>query len=259
MIEHISIYLLMAQDILEIGFLSFICYHMLSWLKQVPILLTSCYLYAFLFITSFILQLTTICTLLEISLPFFIITLVLIRVQTHKQIALSDEPVNSSDLFEDLVRLCLRSTHNLQFLIEQSIDIQDALIISLPLQNHYSNNLLSYLIDCNRFNAQQYILLNSKGDLLGINCSWKQTAQTLSDEQRIREACYYLQGTHAMALYSHHEQRTFTLIIDQEIYRPLNATQLLQSIQWYKKSDQFKKGSGHEQSIKKNHQQQPHP
>lgn len=259
MMEHMTLYLLMAKDILEICLLSFICFQFLSWLKLNKTLLTCCYLYALLFGTSFILQLTTIYTLLEISLPFFMVTLVLMRMQTNKQTALVDQDINSSDLFEDLVRFCLHSTHNLQFLVEQSMDLQDSLIVGISLQNHYSNNLMSYLIDCKRFNQEQYILLDSKGDLLGVNCSWKQTTHRLTDEQLLKEASYYLQETHAIALYFYYEQRTFTLIINQKIYRSLSATQLLQSIQWYKKSDQFKEGSGHEQSIKKSHLQQPQP
>jgi hypothetical protein len=196
--------------------------------------------------------------LLEIGLPFFIITLAIIRTQTaSKHIAPSDHHSQTNiDLIEELVRFCLTAECNLRFIIEQNVSLQETLTISLPLHTACTKTALSYLTDCNRFNAQQYILLASNGKLLGINAMWQQSANQTTDEQQIKEACYYLQATDAIAIYFNHEQRTFTLILDQKIYRSLTSTQLLQSIQWYRKSDHQTKGLGHEQSIKKDHQEQ---
>lgn len=262
MMEHTSVYLLMVKDILEISFLSIICYQFLHWVKQdnKQLLLNFCYLYTFLFVTSFIFQLTTLLTLLEIGLPFFIITLVIIRTQTaSKQIAPSHKAHTETDLIEVLVRFCLTAECNLQFLIEQRVSLQEMLNIALPLQTTCTKTMLSYLIDCNRFNTEQYILLDSNGNLLGINGTWHENREQTTHEQQLKETCYYLQGTDAISFYFSHEQRTFTLILDQKIYRSLTSTQLLQSIQWYKKSDHHIKGTGHEQSIKKNNQELPHP
>jgi hypothetical protein len=252
----------MAKDILEISFLSIICYQFLYWVKQdnrQP-LLNFCYLYALLFVISFILQLTTLLTLLEIGLPFFIVTLAIIRTQrASNHIAASDQDHTETDLIEDLVRFALTSPCNLQFLIQQNVSLQEMLTITLPLQTTCTKNILGYLTDCNRFNTQQYILLASNGKLLGINAMWQQSANQTTHEQQLKETCYYLQATDAIAFYFNHEQRTFTLILEQKIYRSLTSTQLLQSIQWYRKSDHQTKGLGHEQSIKKDRQEQSLP
>lgn len=259
MLEHTSVYLLMAKDILEISFLSIICYQFLYWVKhdnKRP-LLNFCYLYILIFILSFLLQLTTLLTLLGIGLPFFLTTISLMRAQmTEKQLVSSDQEQIDSNLIEILVRFCLTAECNLQFIIEQHVDVQEMLAISLPLQTTCTKTILSYLIDCNKFNAEQYIILASNGKLLGINAIWQESTRQATPEQRLKETCHYLQGTDAIAFYFNHEQRTFTLILNQKIYRSLTSTQLLQSIQWYRKTDHQTEGFGHEQNIKKDHQEQ---
>ncbi len=249
----------MAKDILEISFLSIICYHFLYWVKQdnKRPLLNFCYLYALIFIVSFLLQLTSLLALLGMALPFFLTTISLMRARmAEKQLASFNQNHIDNNLIEVLVRFCLTAEQNLQFIIEQHVNVQEMLTISLPLQTACTKTILRYLIDCNRFNPEQYILLASNGKLLAINAIWQESTTQAMPEQQLKEACYYLQGTDAIAIYFNHEQRTFTLILNQKIYRSLTSTQLLQSIDWYRKTDHQTEGFGHGQKIKKDHQEQ---
>ncbi len=265
MMEHLSFYSLLVKDFIEISVLSTLCYWGLSWLKQdkqKPLLVYG-YLYCGLWMSSFLFDLKTLLHLLELTAPVVVMLFILVHQKTLQKNFIGLYKVMPARKvhtlwLEEIVRFCLQTDHDLMFLVEHKQSIGELVTTELPLQTDITTAVLSYLSQCKQFNRNQYMLLDTQGTLLGLNVTWhKALALDALEQDRIKKASYYLQEVDAFALYFDQSTRTFTLIVHQQTYPALTATQVLQSIERYLKTDHTKKGTNREQVHKTNFKQ-PH-
>ncbi|MEX0849560.1 MAG: hypothetical protein WD055_04990 [Candidatus Dependentiae bacterium] len=261
-----SLHLLLCKDIVEITTLSYLFYWWLHWLKQDKQKQLSLYFYGYsLFWAACSLgNLTTLLTCIEYTAPYTIILFILIHQKNLQRNFISlfkVKPAQKTDIdwLQEIVRFCLQANGNISILIEHQNSLNNLLSINVPMHTQISTQLLQFLYHSSDFNAKHYILIDTQGNILGIDVTWqKPLALTGINENESTKASYYLMNSDAFMLQYNHQNRLFTIIMKEHIYTNLTTAQVLQSITHYLASSENKKGPKNEAPYISSDQQQPH-
>ena len=244
--QWLTFYPLWIKDLIEISIFTGIIYGWSCWLKQdaTKPLLGYFYAYCTLWLVCALAELPTICTFLKASTPVVILLFIIVHQRTLQKnfISLSSyKPAKKTDAhwLEHVIRFCLQADHDLYFLIEHTTPLEGLIAIDIPLHSPMCDALLTYMHACEQFEPDQFMILDTKGYIHGLNARWKKSlALTTLDENRYEKASYLLQDQDGFMLHFKHSTRTFTTILQQKLYKNLSSEQVFQSIGHYLQTKQ---------------------
>jgi hypothetical protein len=160
---------------------------------------------------------------------------------------------------QEIIRFCLQANGDICFLVEHQDSLHDLLTITIPMHAQITTQLLQFLYHSSDFDAKHYILIDTQGNLLGMDVIWeKPLALTDINENETIKASYYLMNSDAFMLQYNYQNRLFTIIMKEHIYTNLTTAQVLQSITHYLASSENNKGPKNETPHIASDQQQPH-
>lgn len=264
------------RDGVEIIFFSAVIYSLSVWLKKdrQKNLLFYFYSFCLLIFISHTAQLTTITHSLLFFSPMVIMLFVLIHQRTLQKNFVTLRNLipaerHTSDWIETLIQTSLIALNNnkeILCIIEHNDSLQELLTTPIALHADAKKGLLDILIDSSLFNPQEYLWINSKGVICGINAHWKLEPEKLFDDQLNEiqqswkdQALFFSAKTDALIIKTNSAHRNFDILIHGQMYNALNAQNALYTIKKYITStnNDSKKESYYESNRKKSTHQQP--
>jgi hypothetical protein len=149
----------------------------------------------------------------------------------------------SLDWLEELIRSCLVAANNgkeTYCIIEHKDSLSTLISAQLSLHANVQKNLLTMIFESSMLQAPNMLLLNSQGQIMGINANW----QTLPDEDWFsgdlkilpiwqQEALFFTKKTDATFFSICPITRTFLIIVQGKLFTNISAHHALLAIKKY--------------------------
>lgn len=241
------------RDVIEVIFFSSCFYYFSIWLSKDKKnnLVSYFYLYSFILLGAYQLQLSTITALLCIASPIIIMLFIIMHQQVLQRnfVALraaTTSQQNSDAWLETLIRSCLvalNHTKEILCVIEYKDNMRDFMGTTLELNIKLNDGVLDLIIESNLYNTKKFIWCTTQGQLTAINAEWNIPYQhiTIHDEahklpQWQQDALIITSNTDAIVMKSNVSSHTFTLMIKGTMYTDVDPHNTLKLIQQYLRS-----------------------
>jgi len=248
------------RNTIEILFFAIIIYYFSVWLKndQHKNLLPYFYGYCFLSILSYHSQLTTITYFLFLFAPVAIMLFILVHQTTLQKSFVSLKNITPakyeiSNWEHDLIRsflFAINKNKEIHCVIENKDNLDDFLYSPMILNAYIQQGLITILQNSDLFDQKKMLWLNTSGQLVGINGSWKEsvfqeyTDQINNNIHPWKQSALLLSSkTDALFLRITPTQRTFDIIFNGKIVNNINSDNALKIIRKYASTKFWSKDS----------------
>jgi len=235
------------RNILEILFFTLLMYYFSLWLKQDrrKNLLPYFYGYCALILISSYTQLTTINYFLFLFAPVAVMLFIMLHQTTLQRnfVALRNiTPAKniSKNWQHDIIRSFLLAINNnkaIHCVIENKDSLDDFIHSPLILHANIQQGLIHILQDSHTFDPQKMIWINTSGQLVGINATWKELVFQSFDEYKEQQMSPWEQSalllsskTDTLFLRITPIQRSFDIIFNGKIVHNVDSNNALKII-----------------------------
>lgn len=264
------------RNIIEIMFFFSLFYYFSLWLNKdkQKNLLPYFYVYCSLTLLAYYTQLTTISYFLLLFAPVAVMLFILVHQELLQRNFVALKNIRPAQHIqnlwpESLIRSFLVAINNnkeINCVIENKDSLMSFLYSPLVLNANIKQGLIKILQESELFDQKKMLWINTQGQLIGVNTSWKESVfQTLGQEEiKDRElwkqsALLLSSKTDALFLRVTPEKRTFDIIFNGKIIDNVKSNNALNIIRKYSESKFFIKESSiakgeliHEANSQKN-------
>lgn len=228
------------RDIVEIYFFSTIFYYCALWLKKDRSNNLLAYFYGFmlLHIGSYVLNLSSISTVLFYCWPVIVILFILMHQTTLQRNFVALKKNNSlqhtsSPWLETLIShylLTLSNNKPVYCIIEHTDSLHAFIQTPINIQAPISKDLLELIHASNTFDPYKMVWVTTQGTLHALNSVWLASIHStpIPTHQWLNDSMLHTYNTDSVAFFGDPITNTFTLIIKNKTIPTLNAHQLLQ-------------------------------
>jgi len=235
------------RNALEVLFFTLIIYYFSLWLKKdrQKNLLPYFYGYCFLVFISTYAQLTTINYFLFLFAPVAIMLFIVLHQTTLQRNFVALKHITpaknaSSNWQHDIIRSFLFAINNnktIHCVIENSDSLEDFIHSPLILNANIKQGLIHILQDSSTFDPQKMIWINTSGQLVGINATWKEAIFQAFDEYKEQQISPWEQSalllsskTDTLFLRITPTKRSFDIIFNGKIIHNIDSNNALKII-----------------------------
>lgn len=245
-------YLFGWQSIVEILFVSTVCYYFCLWLRadRKKNLLFGFYAYCFVTLIAYLLELTVITQLIWLLAPATIMLFILIHqesLQKHFIVARTVHEVSQeakeahwlSALAQSLL-VAVDNNKRVTCIIEKSDHLKPLLATQCTFNTAIQKSLLDIILASSLFDANKMIWVNHHGNLVAINATWQLLVDETWIEKEIthfepfkQDALLLTNKTDALVFSINPHTRTCTIIAQKTIVEALAIHDALTVIKNY--------------------------
>lgn len=218
------IYSLLLKDISEIAVYSLIIYAFCIWLKtdKTKNLLVYFFVYCFLFIGAWVVELPTVAPFLCAYAPIVLILFIIIHEKTLQRnlISLQNSTplrVQQEDWLDALLSSTLAAINNnksITVVIENNDSLDYFLTTPLLINGDLRKDILHILLSSSSYEEQKMVWISKNGQIKGINAVWSETTQPTINSTSFnkKDALFYTLQNDALIIHISAQTRRFTLI-----------------------------------------------